>query len=323
MKRKKINRNGKIFDLKKEELEKVIKESKSIKEVLLRLKYSPRGNQFFNLKQRCKEDGISLKFPRKHNKIKSIDYYLRKDFYVSSVFLKKKLLSLNLIEKRCYAANCIITESWLGMPLTLQLDHINGDCSDNRIENLRLLCPNCHSQTVTYSGRNQKFKLSSNMINFNNDEQKYLKNFKEKCFTCNGFVSKTNKSKRCSSCFKNDLRKKRLELIEKVKPLLGKEPLILIAKKYNMSGNALKKNLVKEGIDYPKKEYWSNFHKEKFRDLYKNKEKFSIRKYDYDLVYNTYLKNDKSYAKTGRELNMDRSTVRGIVAAHKRYLTKK
>jgi len=42
---------------------------------------------------------------------------------------------------------------------SLQLDHINGKNTDNRIDNLRLLCPNCHSQTSTFSGRNRKFKI--------------------------------------------------------------------------------------------------------------------------------------------------------------------
>ena len=49
---------------------------------------------------------------------------------------------------------CGISE-WQGKELSLQLDHINGINNDNRIENLRLLCPNCHSQTETFSGRGE------------------------------------------------------------------------------------------------------------------------------------------------------------------------
>jgi hypothetical protein len=66
--------------------------------------------------------------------------------------LKMRLISAGLLQPRC--AECGIT-TWRGKPLSLELDHINGDKHDNRLENLRLLCPNCHSQTVTYAGRNK------------------------------------------------------------------------------------------------------------------------------------------------------------------------
>ena len=48
---------------------------------------------------------------------------------------------------------CFISE-WNGKPIVLEIDHINGINSDNRVENLRYVCPNCHSQTSTYKGKN-------------------------------------------------------------------------------------------------------------------------------------------------------------------------
>lgn len=46
-------------------------------------------------------------------------------------------------------------DEWLGRPIEIELDHINGDSSDNVEANLRLLCPNCHAQTPTYKNRNK------------------------------------------------------------------------------------------------------------------------------------------------------------------------
>jgi 5-methylcytosine-specific restriction endonuclease McrA len=45
-------------------------------------------------------------------------------------------------------------ERWNGLPIPLELDHVNGMRSDNRLSNLRILCPNCHAQTPNYRGRN-------------------------------------------------------------------------------------------------------------------------------------------------------------------------
>ena len=65
--------------------------------------------------------------------------------------LKCRLIDAGLKEDRC--ERCGIDE-WQGKPLNMQLHHINGDGLDNRLENLELLCANCHSQTSTYGGRN-------------------------------------------------------------------------------------------------------------------------------------------------------------------------
>lgn len=66
----------------------------------------------------------------------------------SAKLLKKRILSEGILEEVC--SECGNGPEWNSKPLTLQLDHINGDSRDHRLENLRLLCPNCHTQTDTW-----------------------------------------------------------------------------------------------------------------------------------------------------------------------------
>lgn len=82
----------------------------------------------------------------------TLDEILVEDSKYSNLYsLKNRILKANKLKYEC--SECKIT-SWNNKPLTLQLDHINGVNNDHRIENLRLLCPNCHSQTPTFSGGN-------------------------------------------------------------------------------------------------------------------------------------------------------------------------
>lgn len=68
----------------------------------------------------------------------------------SSSNLRKRLVAAGLKPPRC--EECGLSE-WRGRPIALALDHINGDHTDNRLENLRILCPNCHAQTDTWCRR--------------------------------------------------------------------------------------------------------------------------------------------------------------------------
>lgn len=66
----------------------------------------------------------------------------------------RRALAESGISPRC--SECGIGHWWNGKRLTLHVDHRNGDFWDCRLDNLRLLCPNCHSQTSTYAGRNRR-----------------------------------------------------------------------------------------------------------------------------------------------------------------------
>ena len=84
----------------------------------------------------------------------AIPFYLSKAKWRAGV--RKRLLDEGLLKARC--SDCGISH-WQGRELSLHRDHLNGLNEDNRLINLRLLCPNCHSQTPTFSGRNVKKNL--------------------------------------------------------------------------------------------------------------------------------------------------------------------
>ena len=119
-----------------------------------------RGNSIKGLKKYLDDLGIDysrflqkniVRFSHPKNELKNI---LVKDCtYTNMARLKKRVLREGLLGYVC--SMCGIKE-WNGKPLVLQLDHINGDNRDNRIENLRLLCPNCHSQTETFCRKTNK-----------------------------------------------------------------------------------------------------------------------------------------------------------------------
>jgi hypothetical protein len=66
--------------------------------------------------------------------------------------VKQRLLESGMVENRCDICGL---EDWQGKPIIIHLDHINGIRDDHRLENLRMLCPNCHSQTETYGAKNK------------------------------------------------------------------------------------------------------------------------------------------------------------------------
>ena len=107
------------------------------------------------IKRRCEQLNIStehFKISFNKNKKTSLEEILvENSTYKNTSRLKERLINEKYLEYKC--ACCGNIGEWQGKPLVLQLDHKNGNHQDNRIENLRLLCPNCHTQTETYGSK--------------------------------------------------------------------------------------------------------------------------------------------------------------------------
>lgn len=133
--------------------------STSIKDVLLTLGFRANSGSMYNkVKKRASIEGISLDHmeaagvhSRSKREMSSI--LVENSTYTNIDRLKKRLIKEGILEYVC--SICENTGEWLGKKLTLQLDHIDGNPRNHTRDNLRFICPNCHSQTETFSGRNK------------------------------------------------------------------------------------------------------------------------------------------------------------------------
>lgn len=156
-----MGKYSKVFIPTDEEFISIVKESKSYAEMLRHLGLTTRGGASSKL---LKLRIHNLDIDTSHFKSRvdlmqerathySLDEILvENSHYFNIQKLKKRLVAEQRLKYEC--SICHNKGEWLGHKLTLQLDHINGINNDHRLENLRFLCPNCHSQTETYCGKN-------------------------------------------------------------------------------------------------------------------------------------------------------------------------
>lgn len=155
---------SRVYAYPEEEFIDLVNKSQTFFDIAQALGYSQNGRHSYDLiKKRCSELDIDTNHlgNRSGNGgtivVQSLDDILVKDStYQNMGSLKRRLINENRLDYVC--ALCGNTGEWNGQKLVLQLDHINGDHKDNRIENLRFLCPNCHSQTETFCTRQLRAK---------------------------------------------------------------------------------------------------------------------------------------------------------------------
>lgn len=144
----------------REKLQTIVDESTSYSEVLRKLGLKDKGANHTDIKKYLNENGFDVKTlvgrsiyrGPKHIKQKTLfEILVKGDSYKNSNKLRQRLIRNGIKEEKC--EKCGITE-WNGEKIVFELHHINGDHYDNRLENIVFLCPNCHSQTHNFCGKN-------------------------------------------------------------------------------------------------------------------------------------------------------------------------
>jgi hypothetical protein len=145
----------------KEQLIKAIQESTSKAQALIKLGLAPKGGNYKIISKTIKDNAIDVSHftGRGWNKGKTfgpkrpIQDYLSNKYPITSHKLRCRLIREKIFEHKC--SSCFL-DKWLNKPMPLELEHKDGNHSNNCLTNLCLLCPNCHAFTSTYRGKNKK-----------------------------------------------------------------------------------------------------------------------------------------------------------------------
>jgi Zn finger protein HypA/HybF involved in hydrogenase expression len=210
-----------------DDFKEIVKNSTTIKEVILSTGLNFCSSHYKTVNARIEYEGIDKShFDPISNRNPSmiripLEQVLVENSYYTRALLKPRLVSEGLLEEKCEC--CGIGSEWNGKPLSLQLDHKNGINDDNRLENLRFLCPNCHSQTDTFGARNHKKKE------------------KPVCKNCGGPVNKKAVTGFCIKC--HGIRNRKIERPSKDILLKQVEELgyAKTGRLYGVSDNAIRK----------------------------------------------------------------------------------
>lgn len=178
-----------LWTIDKEKYQDLVNASETLSEVLRNLNMVPHGGNVHTLKKvlnAYRIDYSKFSLGLNHNKGKRISKVFKitnEELFTqnnnhSRAVVKKRILKQNIIPYKC--AICGQEPIWNGKELVLVLDHINGINNDNRLENLRFLCPNCNAQQDTFCGKAIK-QIHKNKKQKEKLEQIFLEDINEKC----------------------------------------------------------------------------------------------------------------------------------------------
>jgi len=149
--------------------------------------------------------------------------------------LKRQLMKYGLKSNQCEL--CKITE-WNGNSIVMELDHIDGNRFNHSLDNLKMLCPNCHSQTPTFRGRNIKSVNGVRELPKAPTKPRKPKRAPRQCIDCNNEITYKGKTGKCTSCVQKSETK---PSVEQLSIDLKSLPMTKIGEKYGVSDNAVRK----------------------------------------------------------------------------------
>lgn len=227
-----------IDNYSQEELKNIIKFSYSYSEVLKKLGYSTTGGKNSAiLKKRIQEYNIDIS----HFRFGTPTTRTEENIFIENSTAAQKVLRNwykkgNYTEYKC--SICGQEPIWNGQDLTLILDHINGCNNDDRLENLRWVCPNCNQQLETTGFKKMRVKNSQEI-------KKYY------CKNCGNELATNSKTGLCFQCSNVSKRVCDRPNREELKKLIRALPFTQIAKKFGVTDNAVRKWCISYGL--PKK----------------------------------------------------------------------
>lgn len=235
----------------RKKLEEAIQNSGSLKEVFIKLGLRAAGGNYKPLKNKAKKFGLDLPVWDTSQGVRKEQIPNSEVFVVNSSFSNRHLIKQRLYKMRVKeeCSECGLGPEWNGIPLTLQLEHINGIYNDNRLENLTILCPNCHSQTSTYAGKKslESILQTKRRASLNKARRKGLTGF---CSDCGKEIA--GEAKRCIKCESMSRYSTPYPDIDVLVGQVMESSFDKVGKSLGVSGSAVRKhvaNLV--GVDHP------------------------------------------------------------------------